>query len=90
MVTRDERRDSRLRIGLAVIGTDRRIEGDQRGRAPLIGQPMDLDVLRIGQKLLQQDDMAKRLADERRERVLDRHTGCVGPEVRRRMWRRMP
>lgn len=45
---------------------------------------MDTRMLRIGRKL------AKRLAGKRLDGVLDRHTGCVGPEVRRRMWRRMP
>ena len=51
---------------------------------------MDLYMFRIGQKLLQQNDVGQRLAGERFDDVLDRHAGCVGPEVRRRMWRRMP
>lgn len=90
MIAGNEDSERRLRIGLPVIVADRCIEDDQRGRALLPGNPMDRHMLRIGQKLLQQDDRAKRLAGKRLDGVLDRHAGCVGPEVRRRMWRRMP
>ena len=71
MVAGDEGCDGRLGIGLPVVGTDRRIQGDQRGGTLGAAHPMNLHVLGIGQQLFQQDDMAKRIAGELVNDVLD-------------------
>lgn len=71
MVARNERHDIRFGIGLSVIRTRRGLQSQQNRGSGDAGRPVGLCVRGIGQQLLQQNDMPKRIAAQ----LLDRGVG---------------
>ena len=62
MVARDERHDVRFGIGLPVVGARRGLQSQQNRASGGVGYAEYLHVIGIGQQLLQQHDVPKRVA----------------------------